>query len=577
MSKVADTGLVPRFFVAYTQRDQVVARHVRNLLQNEMGFEVHSMDDNPDGTDFVEEGRRKLAWCTCLVPIIGEERSTFLNQEVHDAFEQKKDVLPIVACPRDREAWPNRVDQHRVCLHILEPSPSDAARLVRSLFQLDVLRHGIVPRALLTLSKSFVENPFTGYEQFAAELVELPLRIERSRGELRVAVNRHPKDSCRYVVLSNAGKKALQKVFVHPRRAEVQAVESRLAALLDAASAQSDGAESVTLPAGLPMRWASGGMLPIVTFRKRRWVAMLFRDIAPYGWNLPLGASERYFGGTTAIGDATDCWEDELRRPERLVAREFIEEMLVLNRTPGGAGLRVRRFRFLHELLAPVQKRCEEFSSQHIDLRNSTDLLAIPAQGDADIPVHEVQVGNCEVSMLENRRESRLHAFLVSVNPSEMGVEMVLPVTFALGDDDCLLDGEIISWGGHFELVRMPIALLSVEYLRRVFDPGRPLHFVDVPLPGDDPLYSPDSRAPSVAVPEPLSATDVHLFDWDVRRRREIAREVAGGDPNTELGRHQRWVRLFGACFDGKPASLPTWFTPTAAKTVRLAIGAGLL
>jgi hypothetical protein len=86
MSFIATAGLVPSFFVAYTQRDERVAKYVCKLLGEDMGFDVYSMDDNPYGTDYKTRGEGELARRTCLVPIVGKEESRWLDQEVHDAL-----------------------------------------------------------------------------------------------------------------------------------------------------------------------------------------------------------------------------------------------------------------------------------------------------------------------------------------------------------------------------------------------------------------------------------------------------------------------------------------------------------
>jgi len=124
--------------------------------------------------------------------------------------------------------------------------------------------------------------------------------------------------------------------------------------------------------------------------------------------------------------------------------------------------------------------------------------------------------------------------------------------------------------------VRMPVALFSVEYLRQAFGGREPLNYVNVPLCAEDKLSAPETRPPSVEVANPIDAANVHLFDWDVRRRMEIAQATSGGTAN-ELGRHQRWGRLFSDMFSGDPGELPRWFTPTTAKTIRMAFATGLL
>ncbi len=575
MPTIAESGLVPSFFVAYCQRHEEYAQRVYNVLR-ELDFDVYCMTDNPYGIpDFVRAGKEELERRRCMVVIVGSHQSDWVDLEVQHALEIKKPVFPVL-CVEDVHAvnWPYGVNRKGVYVHIAKSDQANVAELLlRGLVDFGLLDHGIVPRAALMRSRSFTVNPFRGCEQFASELIEQPVQINRGADGLHVQLNR---DSCKYVVISNAGKKAMQKAFVYPRRAEIADAEHRLSLLTDATRPGVGDTRPIVMPDGIPMRWASGGVLPIVEFRGRQWVAMLFRDVAPYGWNLPLGASERHSGVTASHEEATQLWEDELRQPARLATREFLEELLVVDGAPGkGAPLRVRPFRFVDDLKPYLHKRYTEFSSAHIQMRNRQDGLFVQMKGGQDIFVGVQQGTRWFVDVLSrDNSDLCLFGLLVCVNPSEMGIEMVLPLRFRLNDDDCILDGEIISWKGESELVRMPVALFSVEYLRRALSGPGALTFVDVPL--NDPLSPPESRPPGVKVEIPLTADDVHVFTWDIDKRRAIAQQTGGVAPN-ELRRHQRWVELFGGMFTGNAGDLPTWFTPTTAKTIRMAIAAGLL
>jgi len=78
------------------------------------------------------------------------------------------------------------------------------------------------------------------------------------------------------------------------------------------------GEEARYHDASLPLRFASGGFLPVVEHRGARYFALLFRDIFPVGWNLACGAS----------GDLRDLLD-----VARVGERELREELLIRNRS----------------------------------------------------------------------------------------------------------------------------------------------------------------------------------------------------------------------------------------------------
>ncbi len=66
----------------------------------------------------------------------------------------------------------------------------------------------------------------------------------------------------------------------------------------------------------VPLRWASGGVLPVATFKNKEWFLLFFRDIKPRGWNVANGASENMA---------------EFHDLSRLIEREATEEVVVLD------------------------------------------------------------------------------------------------------------------------------------------------------------------------------------------------------------------------------------------------------
>ena len=67
-----------------------------------------------------------------------------------------------------------------------------------------------------------------------------------------------------------------------------------------------------------PMRYANGGVLPIVHLEGKDYFLLFYRDIFPVGWNIANGAS-----------DDEEEWVD----PDRIIHREFAEEVLIADPT----------------------------------------------------------------------------------------------------------------------------------------------------------------------------------------------------------------------------------------------------
>lgn len=62
------------------------------------------------------------------------------------------------------------------------------------------------------------------------------------------------------------------------------------------------------------VRWANGGMLPVVRLDSKDYFCLFYRDIFPVGWNIANGASDNI---------------EEILDPGRVVVREFGEELII--------------------------------------------------------------------------------------------------------------------------------------------------------------------------------------------------------------------------------------------------------
>ena len=140
-------------------------------------------------------------------------------------------------------------------------------------------------------------------------------------------------------------------------------------------------------------------------------------------------------------------------------------------------------------------------------------------------------------------------------------------VKYDLAPNDYIVDGEILvddttEPPSEF-LIRMPVALVSLGYLRRTFGTK---HL-------DWHRYT-EGPAPSIDVGTAPASRDVHLFYGDLRQRLNV---IKGLNPATarERTRMLDWYDKFGRQFfdrSGAPSTkrLPALFVPGTAKILSL-------
>ena len=214
----------------------------------------------------------------------------------------------------------------------------------------------------------------------------------------------------------------------------------------------------------LPLRWASGGFLPIAYYREKYWAALFFRDIYPVGLNLACGASET---------------KDEYKNLSRLIAREFSEELVLLSRRPEpGHPVRQHPFRGpgREQTTNPIWPHLNPaFARRHADLREAHDGISIDIldpkrdgrkMREIDTPF-SVNV-RYHTPNLREHDETSTSDVLLSINPAELGIEVISACTFPLLEGEYLLDGEFDL--GRRILIRHPVVLLDMDFLRDLYE-----------------------------------------------------------------------------------------------------------
>lgn len=375
---------------------------------------------------------------------------------------------------------------------------------------------------------------------FATRIHREGVVIETSRsgasGQARKTISINLSDT-RLGIYNNSGKRFLD--WSYDGRVHRAEEESKLAL---AAITDFDATKRVRVAYKYPLRWASGGVLPIVSWRGEKWVALFFRDIRPTGWNIANGASESL---------------EEQVEVGRLIHREFCEELMVCTGDPvGGRYVDSHPFAFHGGGMKKDILESREHLEVHRQLRVDHDGVNI---GESDVniavPVRYMETPwSCEVTLSEGADPVKCPFVIPSVNPHEFGIEMVQVLTFSMDDDHVLLDGEIIETRNF--LARRPVAMFRLEKLRDSFKDGLE-------------VATRDRRMLPV-----FGSRDVHVFKTDIEsrlRRKEVTGAHAPTLKESEL--IEEWLESFGEMFseEGLTAEPVRLLCPVTWKTLQLA------
>lgn len=227
--------------------------------------------------------------------------------------------------------------------------------------------------------------------------------------------------------------------------------------------------EDMTLSDELFYRWGSAGTLPVVKWKNENWIAFVYRDIYPKGWNLPLGASE--------------C-ELEKGRPGITAIREMLEELVIfthpfneyhkkesiqlpkrreiyhplLNSIEGETNYRATKRRFYEKQREIIHHTCTiEFDEE------SSGYNAITCFDTRTSMQIKVKDKNRKVILPENVSTN----CMITVDNFEQGIECIKPVYFKLEDENDLRMGEVDFLEEKW--INNPIALVKFSALKEYF------------------------------------------------------------------------------------------------------------
>ncbi len=220
-----------------------------------------------------------------------------------------------------------------------------------------------------------------------------------------------------------------------------------------------------------PLRWVSGGVVPIVKHQDRLWVVLFFREIKPRGWNLGNGSSQS---------------SDEYTNIRKLLVREFLEEFIVLGSPPvprntQSAGVtgscdcisvprKMPEFYEEGTQLTDLESAASLVWREHEQLRKKHDGISIEWDDSSEGYVLKTIETPYRVQIVcpETKTPHKVPNALFTINPFEFGIEINKIMWFRLGETDYILDGEILETGPF--LLRRPVILISLDFLKRKYD-----------------------------------------------------------------------------------------------------------
>ena len=403
-------------------------------------------------------------------------------------------------------------------------------------------------------------------EVFAIELLKNNIYLQKKEnGRIAIIIDRN--DIQNAVITSRAKGNICKKYIIENIKVQLAQKDKEIHDFLSGKINNKKQYEINLSKLSIPLRWASGGVFSVVRYKGEIWTPFFFRDVRPFGWNISLGASERHFDKDWK---STDNLNDELNNPWKFIAREFLEETLVLNREPTVTKEQIaKKFTFGITDIRQQRENALKLINAHIECRNKYDNLRVDTTQEkletANYDVRtRLQSTNTDLVIRCGGKDTFHDDVLVCFNLLELGIEIVKIAEYDLADTDYLLDGEILEhYDGNSkliqELVRMPFALISHRYLENTFG-------------GDfEPNYTLDTAQPSITG-KPIQSKDINIFDWDVIQRVGILK----GDLDAigiEKKRYEEWYKQFKQYFlddnDNPTNKNPSpLFTPASAKIV---------
>lgn len=483
-------------------------------------------------------------------PIINPDYDALTKQPINTLKGKIKEILSILnLAPRD--TWRDFIAKtfHQPSAQeasIIPPAKHTFAPPLSTYEQLNNAS-GIVPNDAIK-SNQFLDEK----EVFCIELLNRNIYLKKSNNKITVTIDR---GNITHNVITDKGKSELNDIFVTGNEQFLKEDDEKIHRFFN----NDDKEMCIQLEQNnLCLRWVSGGILPIINYNERKYIPLFYRDKKPFGWNVFLGSSERQFDKDGVPNNV----ENEYKDPTAVIRREFEEEILVFEEKPS-IDKEINRIRpfdmpFGHD------SNVDKFYSKHVALRSNYDGLTIEENNDNPI--------NCEFHDTKmrlaiksgGRTHPGLSNVLVCFNLLELGIEVVKVIEFDLKEGNVLLDGEIIT--NYNELVRMPIALVSYDFLKKHFKGD----FSNIHYNIDEKDLQ-TYKNPSMEINEPIPPEEMIVFKYDLEERLKVINHK-----KTRVGpkEEQRYNNSFKEYFDKANLTIKEertkYFTPSAAKLLNL-------
>lgn len=259
--------------------------------------------------------------------------------------------------------------------------------------------------------------------------------LRQGRGlELKLTIDEDP-----LTIVDGRGKRDLESLA----RAPGTTARERLHARINALRSDPDLMGYRVDCSQWPLRYANGGVLPIVHWEGRDHFLMFYRDIFPIGWNIANGASDDV---------------EEWLQPERIIHREFAEEVLITDPSQ----------QLLYVYSPPLAAGTVDFHKSALTAWTPhrpelTEYLRAP------LPFKWIH-GPDAVEVAWNGRTERTEGLFLNVTPDDHGLEADRFVLIRLPGEACLLCGEIADGRplnqivGLFSVDRMESLLSGREF-----------------------------------------------------------------------------------------------------------------
>ena len=329
-----------------------------------------------------------------------------------------------------------------------------------------------------------------------------------------------------YGIYNNRGKKFLKEEFLTNEKKKL--LKEKSTSINNFIFDHSISKNKLDLPLR-PIRWASGGVLPIVNWKKKNWVILFFRGIDPVGWNVANGSSEE---------------ENEYIDLNDLIYREFSEEMLVLDSKPGSEH-QVKQKLFFLENLPDHLDYTEILNRKHSKISRKLRLEQDKINIVYDHEKNKKGISTLKTPFFVNikyiNRKARLctkkiRNVIFSVNPLEFGIEVIRLIRFDMSDNDVIFDGEIMEFGP--SLPRRPIMLLSVDFLKKYYAKHKSL---------GQTIF--DTESLECKRMDKITKDDFYIFDDDIDLAKKRYKEFPGSGNAEEFERLEYWETNFSSLF----------------------------